>query len=220
MSLIHKVEAIITNKQDVDKVQYLPNKVNYDEKISILGIDIKDILPSPPLNSSEQTLQELKKISKATKTRTKDELELIYIVDKDPLDLFYIFLDKKKLKFPKFTFIDYYNILEPYIYALKYYHNRARPEQIAPFFDIQLDILYTDTHSTPSYPSGHVVYSELAAHMLSDIYPQYTKEFFRLSEYCAFARILQGVHYPSDNQASKKVVNILYPLINKYVEEN
>lgn len=218
MSLINKVDAII-GKKDIDKVSYLENKVSYDDELSILDIDIKTILPEPPKNSSQKTRKELELISEMTESRTRKELDLIYIVDNEPLELFENFLQAKNLPFPHITFIDYYNVLEQYIYALKYYFNRARPEQIAPYYNLDIDILYTDTHQTPSYPSGHTMYSELAAHIASEKYPEYTRDFFELSNYCGLGRILQGVHYPSDNAASKLAVNKLYPLIKEYLNE-
>lgn len=218
MSLINKVAAIIDANADIDKVGYLDHKVNYDDEISILDIDIKDIVPPPPKNSSLTTKKELEQISKATKSRSIKEINLVNIVDEEPLDLFYDFLEKKGRKLDKNKFDTYYNILEQYVYALKYYHNRARPEQLAPYSNLDINVLYTETHHTPSYPSGHTMYSELAAHMLADDYPEYREEFFELSKYCGLARILQGVHYPSDNKASIVAVEKLYPLIKEKYE--
>lgn len=217
MSLINKVAAIIDANADIDKVGYLDRKVNYDDEISILDIDIKDIVPPPPKNSSLTTKKELEQISKATKSRSRKEIDLVNVVDKEPLELFYRFL-KGGRKFNQAKFDEFYNVLEQYVYALKYYHNRARPEQLAPYMNLGIDVLYTETHHTPSYPSGHTMYSELAAHMLSDDYPEYREEFFELSKYCGLARILQGVHYPSDNKASIVAVEKLYPLIKEKYE--
>ena len=44
---------------------------------------------------------------------------------------------------------------------LKYYFNRPRPEQIAPYYEYRINVMYTETHHTPSYPSGHTIYAEL-----------------------------------------------------------
>ena len=218
MSLINSVAKIIDHKKSIDQIGYLKNDTPYYDDLSILDIDIKSILKQPAKNSSSQTEKELRAISKATKSRTRKEIDLVWSVDQEPLTLFKNFLETKRdRKFPQATFDEYYNILEQYIYALKYYFNRARPEQISPFYNVEIDIIYTDTHQTPSYPSGHTMYSELAAHILSDLYPEYTEEFFMLSEYCGLARILQGVHYPSDNEASKVAVRILYPKIKERI---
>jgi hypothetical protein len=219
MSLINKVAAIIDSKADLDKVGYLQNKVNYDDEISILDIELASILPPPPKNSSLTTKREVEEIARGTKNRTRKELDLVYLVDNEPLDLFTNILAMHGIKFPKDVFDFYYNVLEQYVYALKFYHNRARPEQLAPYFNLEIDVLYTETHHTPAYPSGHTMYTELAAHMLSDLYTELRKEFFQLSDYCGLARILQGVHYPSDNKASKIAVSKLYPLIKERYNE-
>ena len=59
----------------------------------------------------------------------------------------------------------------------------------------------------------------MVAHILSDTYPDYKKDFFKLAKYCGLARILQGVHYPSDNEASIIAVNKLYPKIKEHYDE-
>ncbi len=218
MSLISNVSAILSYKTDLDSVVYSQNKVNSKDEISILDIDLKKIIPPPPKNSSDQTAKEMKKISQATSSRSTKEIDLITTVDQEPLEVFYAFLKDKKLQFPKHSFDEYYNILEQYIYALKYYYNRARPEQLAPFYNIELDVMYTDSHHTPAYPSGHTMYAALAAHMLSEKYPAYNNKFFELAKYCGLARILQGVHYPSDNEASFKATAVIYEAIKRRFE--
>jgi acid phosphatase (class A) len=212
MSLIHKLAAIIDHK-NIDDVQFFSKDIVYHEDINLLDIDWRHIIPAPALNSSAETEKELRFISKQTQNRSSKDIELIYKVDKDPLFLFYEFTDRKNLIFPKNKFDNLYNIIEQYVYALKIYFNRARPSQIAPYYNIAINVINTNTHHTPSYPSGHVMYSELAAHILSEIYPVWKKEFFQLSSYCATARILQGVHYPSDNKASIVATEKLFNFI-------
>ena len=46
---------------------------------------------------------------------------------------------------------------------------------MAHYYNIEINVLITDTHQTPAYPSGHTMYAELAAHMLSDMYPEHKK---------------------------------------------
>lgn len=215
MSLINKVVSIINTSHDIDSVGYLKNKVSYNDDLRTLNIDLNQILPAPPKNSSSKTANELKQISKATASRSNAEYDLISIVDEDPLRLFYEFCKGKNIKFPTLKFTEAYNVVEQYVFALKYLFNRARPEQLAPYYNLDINIIFSNTHDTPSYPSGHTMYSELAAHIASDEYPEYRKDFFRLSEYCGLARILQGVHFPSDNEASKIAINKLYPLLKE-----
>jgi len=222
MSLINNVSTILSRHAELDDISYNPYATSSEDEISILDIDWKNIIAAPPKNSSIKTAKEMKVLYNATKSRTNKEIELLYTVDYEPLTLFYNFLEKKNLPFPKNTFDEYYNVLEQYIYALKSHFNRARPEQLAPYFNIKLEVLYTDTHDTPSYPSGHTMYGALAAHILSDKYPEYEQQFFELAKYCGLARILQGVHFPSDNEAAFKATAKLYDAIKRRLqnEEN
>jgi hypothetical protein len=116
-------------------------------------------------------------------------------------------------------FFEAFNIIEQYSFALKYLYNRPRPEQLAPYHNLDINVVFTETHHTPSYPSGHTIYSELAAHIVSEEYPEYKKDFFTISNYCGLARILQGVHYASDNEASKIALSKLYPLLKELENE-
>ena len=140
MSLINKVAAIIDSKKQIDEVTYLDNQVSYDEGMSFLDIDLKSIIPNFPKNSSSTTENELIAIAKATKNRSVQELDLVYTVDKDPLGVFIPFLKKHDLKFDTLLFNSYYNMLEQCVYSLKYYYNRARPEQLAEYFDLEIDV--------------------------------------------------------------------------------
>jgi hypothetical protein len=63
------------------------------------------------------------------------------------------------------------------------------------------------------------MYAELAAYIASDQYPEYKETFFKLSDYCGLARVLQGVHYPSDNDAAKVALSKLYPKIKEKINE-
>tara|TARA_B100001778_G_scaffold334979_1_gene350174 strand:- start:15730 stop:16428 length:699 start_codon:yes stop_codon:yes gene_type:complete len=220
MSIISNIDKVIRSEPNIDNVGYLKNKIAYQDDIknNIVKIDWLKIIDAPPKNSSVKTTRELSAISKATVNRTAKEVELVIKVDKDPNALFIDFLEKKNLRFPKAKFLTFYDFLEPYIYGLKYHFNRARPEQLAPYHNINLKIMYTDSHHTPSYPSGHTMYAELAARILSDQYPQYKSEFVEISKICGLARVLQGVHFPSDNDASVKAISVLYPLIKKGIE--
>jgi hypothetical protein len=55
--------------------------------------------------------------------------------------------------------------------------------------------------------------------VLADQYPEHKNKFFELSNYCGLARILQGVHYPSDNDASKIAIDKLYKLTKGLEDE-
>ena len=127
-------------------------------------------------------------------------------------------LEKKKLEYNRSLFDEYYNILESYVYATKYHYNRPRPEQIAPYYNQEVKVIYTSTHQTPAYPSGHTAYAALAAHMLSKKFPEYKKQFFDLAKQSGTARILQGVHFPSDNVAGMALAKFIFKEIERKVQ--
>ena len=219
MSLISNVDKILKTKNNLNDIGYLKKPVSYSPDLDIIGVEWRKLLPAPPKNDSITTIKELKVVSDATKNRTQAELDLVITVDKDPVNLYYKFLESKNLKFPKSKFFTYWNIFEQIVFALKYYYNRARPEQIAPYHGIEINVLHTDTHQTPAYPSGHAMYGEVAAYVLSDMYPEYKDKFLEMSEYAGLARVLQGVHYPSDNEASRIIVENLYDIVKEKLNE-
>ena len=92
------------------------------------------------------------------------------------------------------------------IIFLKYSINRARPKQIDP----ELKSLKSITADTPAYPSGHAFQAYYLANYLSDIYPHKKELFESIAEDCAKARVYAGLHFPSDNQFSKQIVNLLF----------
>jgi acid phosphatase (class A) len=99
---------------------------------------------------------------------------------------------------------------------LKFYYNRPRPYQLSEHYSITINRIVTKTHKTPAYPSGHTMYAALVAEILSDKYPEHRKELNKLVDLCGKARELQGVHYPSDNEAAKKIIKTIYPELKKY----
>jgi hypothetical protein len=94
---------------------------------------------------------------------------------------------------------------------VKNLYNRARPLQLANFFGIEIDTIITDTIHTASYPSGHTVYASMVSRIIQKTSPSIPKQKLNnLVDQTALARILQGVHYPSDNAASIKFTNVLF----------
>lgn len=214
MSLINNVAAIIDAKVELKDLKYSKDFV-YESGQGALNINWQSILPKPPANNNPSTSKELDIVSEATSKRSNKAVELVYKVDDDPLHLFFDFLETKNIKENRGEFDEYYNLVEPYTYALKYYFNRPRPEQIAPYLNKEINVLYTSTHQTPAYPSGHTIYAAIAAHLFSDKYPEHREEFFGLAKQAGIARILQGVHFPSDNKAGMVVAEYLFPKVKE-----
>jgi hypothetical protein len=191
---------------------------------NIIDFEWRNILPSPPKNSSNITIKELNTLSLETQKRTKKDVELIHNVDVDLDSPFIYLLNRYGVSYPK-QYIDlFYNIIHPVLLNTKGYWNRARPNQLADIYSIDIDVILTGTHHTAAYPSGHTVYSNLVAHILKDIYPQINqKELDYIVNETARARVLQGVHYPTDNKASlvfsKTIFNKLTSKLRKYYND-
>ena len=185
----------------IDSLKYTDKDKSWDVSEDIT-IGWRRILPEPPKNTSKRTLMELEYLAKLTKNIDGADEYLIKLVDKEPLDLFNDTLRRNNLDFDRADFKKIWNIGLPIIMNLKYQYNRARPEQLAPFFGLTINVQKTSTHQTPAYPSGHTAYTAFAAYLLSDMYPKFSSEFFHQVGVTGYARCLQGVHYPSDNEAS------------------
>ena len=199
--LLFQINSAI-NTTNIDNIKYTTEIVE-DQKISqVIDFDYKSILDSPTKNSSISTLEELIYISKITHNRTDKDIEFVNKIDKNPATLVIDFCKNKNIIFPKTDFDNLYTIIKPLILNTKYYFNRARPYQLAKFYGLTINILETDTHQTPSYPSGHTVYARLAANFILKSNPEFKYELDQIVDKSAYARVLQGVHYPSDNKAS------------------
>ena len=192
------------DKAILDKIKNLRHgNVKKSFKVpEVVTIGWDNVLADPPSNDSEITKQELLYVSELTKNLSSSEIDLIKMVDRDPNLLYEKTLKKYNLEFPEEIFRKSWSIMSPIIKNLKYKFNRPRPYQLAPLYNIDIKIVRTKSHQTPAYPSGHAAYAALGAYILSAKYPEHSSEFFSNSGGAGVARILQGVHYPSDNDAS------------------
>ena len=178
----------------------------------VVGLDIewKNLIPNPPPNRSEQTKSELRQVQLVSTNRTDAEVKLVYEVDKDPGLIFVPFLENKKLRYPKEEIEAYWSVIYPLVMNLKWFYNRPRPYQLGPKYGMEIKYIRTETHNTPAYPSGHTAYGNLVSLVLSEKYPEYAKDFKVFSDQTGEARVLQGVHYPSDNDAAVKLTNNIW----------
>ena len=204
------------------------SELTYDSVVTekpmsnLVDFNYKKILQPPPSNSSQIVQKELNIIYGQTSKRTNDDYDLISKIDED-IDSFYVKLLKSyNLEYPERYINLFYDIVEPILLNTKSYWNRPRPIQLAKFYNIDIEQIVTDTIHTASYPSGHTVYSRLVRNILVDLYPNLSQNFDIIVEKTAEARIKQGVHYPSDNQASFVFSDYVYrklqPKLLKYRE--
>jgi len=91
----------------------------------------------------------------------------------------------------------------------KLIYNRARPSQVAPE---RVNALHSKTAATASYPAGHAFQAYYAAKILSEWEPQRKKEWMKIADDVANVRIIAGLHYPSDSEFSRQLVDDLWRL--------
>lgn len=188
------------------------DKIPPEEKVSdLVSIDWRNVLPEPPENNSQITRKEIQEVSDLCKKRTDRQEELVRVVDKDIRVMFERLLKDNNLSYPAEKIKKLYDtVVFPVIMNLKWQYNRPRPYQLAPKFGVEIDYIRTDTINTPSYPSGHTAYATIIASVLSDMYPEFSSEFYELANTAGKAREIQGVHYESDNDASMVIVSALW----------
>jgi acid phosphatase (class A) len=197
------VSEQIRNMRYTDK----PKTWKVSDEITI-GWD--DILPDPPMNDSETTKKELIYLSKLTKSVNSSQLDLIKLVDEEPNDLFHKTMKDLGVEFPKEIFDRSWKLIKPVIMNLKYIHNRPRPYQLSEKYGLKIKLRDSKTAQTPAYPSGHTAYTALSAYILAAKYPQFAEHFFDKIQSAGMARMLMGVHYPSDNEASMIITGALW----------
>ena len=202
--------------ESIDNIKYSTDKdFEYWKKnpypiITGLDIDWKNLIANPPPNRSEQTKAELRKVQLMSSNLTAEQIKLVREVDKDPGLLFVSILQENKLPYPKREIEAYWSVLYPIVMNLKWFYNRPRPYQLGPKYGMEIKYIRTQTHDTPAYPSGHTSYGHLVSLVLSEKYPEYAKDFKAFSDQTGEARVLQGVHYPSDNDAAVKLTNNIW----------
>lgn len=204
---------------DIDSIKYSDSIVEYPIS-DIVEFDWKKILEPPNYNSSKQTYKEILYIQdQIVSNRSDSDIKGILSIDNDPNFGIKMLLRERNLHFPFEYFNMFYRITKPIIINIKYLYNRARPKTIANLYGINLDVIETETHHTPSYPSGHTFYTSLAAEILMELYPQLKYELKEQINNTANFRIRQGVHYGSDNDASlvlsSYVFNKLHPILKR-----
>jgi hypothetical protein len=194
---------------DVDSVTYAGY---YQEQpvANIIDFDWKKLLDAPPKNSDKQTYNELQQVISLSSKRSKEDIKFVYRIDANPNSILYAYLTKNKIDFPSNKFHIMYDICKPILANIKYLYDRARPYQLSRAYNTDINLIVTPTHKTPSYPSGHVFYTALAANFVVDDNPSLKSQMNDIVDLTGQARMMQGVHYLSDNIGGKKLADILY----------
>jgi len=199
MKFIEEYEKALAQK--INSMKYSEESKTF--KISdIYTVDHLKVLPKPPENNSSETRKELKYLEDITSYVSMKNRILVKKVDKDPLELYIDIFTDMGQPMPVKKFRTLWSKVDPVVMSLKYLHNRPRPNQLGEKLGYKINVIKTDTHQSPAYPSGHTAYAAVAAHLFSAMYPKFSDKFFHRVGIAGKARCLQGVHFPSDNEAA------------------
>jgi len=69
--------------------------------------------------------------------------------------------------------------------------------------------------NSPSFASGHTLWAFIQAFTWSEVVPEKRKDFIALAEEIRRSREIMGIHYPSDNEASRQVS---YKMLQYYLQ--
>jgi acid phosphatase (class A) len=84
-------------------------------------------------------------------------------------------------------------------FKVKYTYLRPRP------YHLEKRLQPLDHISSPSYASGHSLWAYLQAYTWSELLPQKKDAFLKVAEEIRRSREIMGIHYPSDNSASRTI---------------
>jgi acid phosphatase (class A) len=174
-----------------------------------------------PANSSDQTLAELNYLLDLQKTRTKEQIARSEVIANiapspniNPNDTNY-YQNRKQLFFIATSVGTWFNSqnfpattqllmncladIRLTEFFLKRHFKRSRPYQLEP----RLNPLTKNL--SPSFPSGQTLWAYADAYVFGDIIPEKRETFLRTADEVRWSREIMGIHFPSDNEASRVV---------------
>lgn len=196
------------------------------------SIDFKDgssySVEPPPANDSEETQQELEELRHITSNLTEEEIAYI---DKwaHTTTMNTLWLQKAE------ELIDKYELLHPVgtivhaalngaiytgttaTYDEKYHYKRPRPTDLDPSIQVPEEM---SVPAHPAYPAGHSSTAWVSAYMLSYFFPNEREELEELAASVAYTREQMGVHFKSDNEASKALAQDIVSDVIEQLENN
>ncbi len=181
-------------------------------------------LTAPPANSSDRTRKELDYLLQLQQNRTPDQVKQVTALgnlgywpqiaglkthpDHQQVlqDLYFesrtVLGDQCKAEhYPLTTKLLENIMLDDRVmeFTIKYTYLRPRP------YHLEKRLQPLDHINSPSYASGHSLWAYLQAYVWSELLPQKRDEFLKIAEEIRHSREIMGIHYPSDNSASRTI---------------
>ena len=179
----------------------------FDSKV----LDVAELLPDPPAVDSKENHAELAELHRVEQTRTPEQVAKAK-VDEEEEDMFVY----KTVFGPSFTptslpltaaLGEHVKNEQGVVGAqLKRYFQRPRPFQT----DATLHPVCELTTVHNSYPSGHGLTGYLEALTLAEIVPEKRTEILARADDYAYSRMVCGVHYRSDLEASRQASYVIF----------
>ncbi len=165
-------------------------------------LDLSKLLPPPPAPGSLAEMADLEALAQTQAWRSPEAEAWARVVDRDSVWKFDTVLGpwfaaerlpRTARFFWKLT-VDVHAISE----AAKVLYARPRP----PKQDARLNPC-VPLPPNDSYPSGHSLQAFVRAGVLAEIFPEHREALLARAHRAAWARILGGVHYPTDDVAGR-----------------
>lgn len=170
-----------------------------------------DLILSPPLPDSAAGREELAELHRIEQTRTEAQVAQAKADDAEE-DMFAF----KTVFGPQFTpealpvtaaLGDHVKNEQSVIgNQLKQHFERLRPYQL----DVTLHPVCPAKPAHDSYPSGHALTGYLEALTLAEIVPEKREEILQRADEYAHDRLVCGVHYASEVEASRRIAYIVF----------
>lgn len=157
--------------------------------------------------NDNETLRELMHLKQVMSDASDEDLIFANHAETDEQEMYNKFARKIGLKLPQNFLPDILEKVEPILFHLKKYHNRARPEQFAAAHNIPFQTAITHTALHPAYPSGHAFDSYIMNHVLSKLSPSHSDHIKIFTDKMRNSRLHAGLHYPTDNEISRQLAN-------------
>ena len=160
--------------------------------------------PSLPVYPNNR--EELELVKDMIQKRTEEDVRLFLKTD---ISICYIFAEYTKETASELRLITNSGKILFLVKLFKNVINRARPYQI----DSSIDDLKSMTSHTPAYPAGHAFQAYYLSEVLSLKYPDKQEQWRSLAKQCDLVRVKAGLHYPSDGEFSKKLVDYFFDFL-------
>ncbi len=179
-------------------------------------LNAASILPSPPANNSSKTLEELADLHRIQNTRSTEQVARAQADDKE--ESMFVFADVVGPRFNRGS-LPLTALLSDHVKAnesvivnpAKVLFRRPRPYHLDP--TLRPVCKTTENLMDYSYPSGHGTTGYLEALVLVQMVPEMRDAILTRADDYAHNREVCGVHYTSDEAASKLVAHAIISLM-------